>query len=780
MIIDIKSRQSLDKLVVGNKAYQLNNIYQLGFTICSGCVLTADFFDTFCKENKINKNDCSFSEKIKQGIFSADLCSRLKSIYQEVSKKTGLIIVRSSALHEDGSDKSFAGVYESISNISNFTEMLTAIKQVWCSYYNEAVLDYHNRGFRTSMPILIQEMIICDKAGVLFTRNPVTYKREYVLEACFGGNEKIIQNESKAERYIFTKSNIPKIQKGLLSQKELKKFIRIASILEENLKFPCDLEWGIRKKELYLFQARPIIRKGDKEVYNRPNGIFDCILLDRYASAASVCYLSLLDRWQSQVYLSYYHKKRGLQAEEYPLCFLNNRVYWNTKYQKKYFEDEGSKNLIKKIKFHHLVNCGYKNWYKRLPVYDKKIAVYQKKINLTEEYGDLKKLLETVIHNFSCFIGIDHYRFLGIAQILYKRLHKKLNNSNINEQDILKIIGIKTNQSKTVAVNHQLLQLAAEITEDNCIKVLFLEKNEKDILDELETSEKYVKFKKELDEFLRNHGHRGIDCDDLYHPHWIENPQSILLLLKQYIKNGVPKTEKEKYPRTKIPDRKLRSLIRLNGEYMCLRENQRYYFDKSWLLIRQILLKLSNYYIDKQVIQEKQDIFHMTIEEVMDGLTYPEYLISKEVICNRKQIYHESMEMIPPYMIKDSEILSVQKDTIHKSYKVLGVSSGKSHGKIKIINDIYDLGQVRKGDIGVVRTFHPSWTPVLKVVSGLIMNYGNMLSHGAVVAREYGIPVVVFNAEAKKVFKDGDYVEIDAGKGRIHVLEKGGERNGQD
>ena len=66
---------------------------------------------------------------------------------------------------------------------------------------------------------------------------------------------------------------------------------------------------------------------------------------------------------------------------------------------------------------------------------------------------------------------------------------------------------------------------------------------------------------------------------------------------------------------------------------------------------------------------------------------------------------------------------------------------------------------------------YPSWTPALKMAAGLIMSYGNMLSHGAVVAREYGIPVVVFNGDALRVFRNGDWLDIRGNTGRIRIVQ---------
>ena len=123
--------------------------------------------------------------------------------------------------------------------------------------------------------------------------------------------------------------------------------------------------------------------------------------------------------------------------------------------------------------------------------------------------------------------------------------------------------------------------------------------------------------------------------------------------------------------------------------------------------------------------------------------------------------------------MKDSQAVNFQKGKGCKSYKAMGISGGVAAGKIKVIYDLSELGSIEKNDICVVKTFHPSWTPLLQIVSGLIMSYGNMLSHGAVVAREYKIPVVVFNDDATKIFKNGDMVEIDGTNGRIRILEKG-------
>lgn len=761
MIISIKCNRELDKKIVGNKAYHLNQMFRLGYQICDGYILTATFFDTFCSFNSISVTETDFSEKIRRGRFSREQTDRLNKVFAKLTHGRGEVIVRSSSLEEDAVTNSFAGIYESVGNISNCSDMLTAIKLVWASYYKNSVWEYAKTQCN-SMPVIIQEMLQCTKAGMIFTRNPVTYEKEYMIEACLGNNNKILKDECDSERYVITKGYPKNCTKGVLTKREVKKLVQIAEKIEHELGFPCDIEWGIARKVCYMFQARPIVFTTKEDIYYHIREEMDCILLDRYAKPASVCYLSLLDAWQSKVYLSFYHKKRGKAVGEFPLCFLYNRVYWNNRYQRKYFQDDGGSLLYKKIKFYFLAATGYRKWYGRLGNYTKKISSYQKRLESIFELEELINLLTEVIRNFCIYIGIDHFRFLGIAQILYHKVEKT---------DMLQAISTKTNQSKTVQVNQELLRLTKDIHSHKEEYQLFEKNNENTILETLENDEKYHITWGKLQDFLKEHGHRGTDCDDLYYPHWYENPQSVISLLKQFLKNHLDEEPGQKNAAKRIGIRK-KWLVDLCGSYMCLREDQRYYFDKSWALLREILLKIADCLLEDNILEEKQDIFHLTIREIVDGVKYTGYFPDKKVILDRKEYFRKADEILPPYILKDSVGVAVQKGGGASSYKVMGVSSGYAVGRIRMINDIGDLATVKEGEIGVVRTFHPTWTPILKVVSGLIMNYGNILSHGCVVAREYNIPVVIFNGEAQKVLRKGDLVRMDANKGRIHILHK--------
>ncbi len=755
MIQNITSATKLTREHMGNKAYVLNKLAREGFRVCSGYVLSGRFFEKFCRSNHISPGTPAIANQIRDGHFDDDAHSLLRGVFQTVIKKTGQIIVRSSGTEEDTDGKSFAGIYESISYITTYEQMLQGIKKVWCSFFAGRAAVYSDTPSALSIPVMIQEMLTCDKSGVLFSRNPVSGQDQILIEACSGNNTKITRGEKKAVKNILTK-------------KERAALRHLCTDIEHRLGYPCDVEWGMQNHEIYIFQARPISACRDENIYTVPdNAAGDCILLDRYANPASVCYLSLLDAWQNQVYLSYYTKRPGASFDEKPLCFRSNRVYWNTKYQKKYFEDTGKHSLLRKIKLYHLMQIGYKCWYSRLPQYHATLDLLRREIDALSDPAKIPALLDRIIDNFCAFLGADHFLFLGLAQILYKKADSVLKKENY---DASKIIGENPSKNKTVQANEDLLAIVANVQSHPALRTLFLQSSEQKILQTLSEREEYRDCNTLLGAFLTKHGHRGIDCDDLYYPHWSEAPGQVILLIKQLLQlPPSASTEKEK---PIIENKKTRRLVSLANEYMCLRENQRYYFDKSWVLLRSLLLKTAGYFIERGILTDQQDIFHMTIGEIQDALKYRNYAPSGNTIDARRKNYLHQRQQTPPYMIKDCETVSVQKSTRSKSYKAMGISSGTASGKIRIVHSLNDLGHIEKGEIGVVKTFHPSWTPILKVVSGLIMNYGNMLSHGAVIAREYKIPVVVFNGDAESFFQNGDVVEINGTKGRIKVLEK--------
>lgn len=507
----------------------------------------------------------------------------------------------------------------------------------------------------------------------------------------------------------------------------------------------------------------------------------DCVLLDRYALPATVCYLSLLDEWQSKVRLSLCAQEGG----ERPLCFAYNRVYWNVRYQREQYEPPEGVEDRRRQELTGLIRRGYRSWYRRIPRYQARIRQMGRRLNDTNDATGLIALLNQAVQNFCVYFGVDHFQFLGIAQLLYRQLQQICHDRELRRQ-AEQLVGALSAKNKTVQANQELLKIAQKLRSTP---------GERSLIERYPPSEVYRRIglreapvlARRLARFCKKHGHRSVSCDDLAFPHWGEDPQRLVALLAQLVSgdaqpSGGGKGLKRQCARlarrmsgSGVSYRQAKECLKLTGEYMRLRENQRYYFDQSWVLLRQILLRLGQLFTVQGRLQRPDEIFHLTIAEVRLAAEYPAQPILQTLVEERARLFEQGQHAAPPYMLKDSSEVEVQKGAGASSYKGLGISPGKARGRVCLVRDVDDLGRLRQGDIGVVRTFHPSWTPMLRMVSGLIMSYGNLLSHGAVVAREYGVPVAVFNGDAMQALHDEDEVEFNGSTGRIRVLHPAGE-----
>ncbi len=826
----------------GGKTVNTAELLKRGYRVPEGFGLSVSCFESFCKHNGMDPSSSDLTEgELDKNHIPEAIEGVLEILWESfMLRPDEALVIRSSAVGEDGESRAYAGIYESFLNIRTCKDLKEGVKRCWNSYFSDRARFYRSTNTLegSGMGVLIQKLVEGDKSGVLFTINPISGNREEMMVECHPGlNLAVVDGSTSVDRFLLDRKGkivYPTINEkkfkyctgqqsfvidvaairqeewGLpvLSSEEAVSLADIGARLEGIFGHPCDIEWTIREGSLYILQCRPVTVRNTtlrtKDVY------FDCCiaedvectLLDRYSEPASTCYLSLLQSWESMVYLSFYTKREGRFYDEKPLLFYFNRVYWNLKYQREFFDDvafnsPGVDNFRKKLKLFRLMMKGYKGWYKRLDRYERYVREYEEcgRSSLTLE--ELGGTLKSMIHMFCNFIGKDHFQFLGLAQVSYNLLVKKLAALPDHKETIAAIIEAKVNKNMTMKSNSELLDLVRKAADAEEIRDIFMKEKAESIYARLSGSEIKERFRHMFDSFIAEHGHRGTSCDDLYTPHWVEEPSIVLELIKQFLTVSQEfdldrRKEREaasdynkamaiylaaafKNPvRRMWEGKKIKVLMELATEYMALRENQRYYFDKSWVVIRKMILAVGGLLKQRHIIEAEKDVFHLTIDEIFD-LCNPKTEVHeidwKKSIESRKNVYIRSAAIIPPFFIKNGDLMRLQKKGVKSSFKAVGISPGKAVGPVRIIRSIKDLSRVKQGEIAVVSTFHPSWTPVLGIVSGLVMNYGNILSHGAVVAREYKIPVVVFNDAATQVLVEGMWIEIDGTNGRIRICD---------
>lgn len=282
LILSLKAIKEKDKNIVGLKAFRLSELLNRDLPVPKAFVLTTCAFDPFFEENNLlylverlstedNKNILEdicheLKRKIKIGKFPKGLEEKLKK--EILKNKFKTIAVRSSATAEDLAFASFAGQFESYLNIPK-DKVFEFIRACWASLYEERVLSYtlyHQIPiYRIKMAVLIQEMIVAEKGGVIFTKDVLRDdERVIVIEATKGLGVGVVAGTTEPDRYIVEKTDLKTInqklkgQKPVLEDEEIFELANIGLLIENFYKTPQDIEWATKDGKIYLLQTRPI------------------------------------------------------------------------------------------------------------------------------------------------------------------------------------------------------------------------------------------------------------------------------------------------------------------------------------------------------------------------------------------------------------------------------------------------------------------------------------------------------------------------------------------
>ncbi|HEB68489.1 MAG TPA: hypothetical protein ENI88_02590, partial [Desulfobulbus sp.] len=200
---------------------------------------------------------------------------------------------------------------------------------------------------------------------------------------------------------------------------------------------------------------------------------------------------------------------------------------------------------------------------------------------------------------------------------------------------------------------------------------------------------------------------------------------------------------------------------------------------------RRVALGLGKHLAQKDHLQHAEDIFYLQLAEIRDlvegKFQFPETV--SEIVRLRKKAYAEAEDAEPPEFFLTERGAYYKTDHVFEqgpatcSLRGIGVSGGKIVGKVKVILDPASGHALQHGDILVTRTTDPGWTPLFFIAGGLILEKGGMLSHGAIVAREFGIPAIVDMQRATEILKDGEMIEIDGTAGTVTLLHEQKESN---
>ncbi|MDU2394423.1 phosphoenolpyruvate synthase, partial [Bacillus sp. (in: firmicutes)] len=292
--------------------------------------------------------------------------------------------------------------------------------------------------------------------------------------------------------------------------------------------------------------------------------------------------------------------------------------------------------------------------------------------------------------------------------------------------------------------------------------------------------------------FLNKYGMRCSGEIDITKTRWSEKPTTIIPMIlnnirdfeagasKRKFEEGLQealKKEEELVERLQhLPDGKqkveeTKRMIRNIRNFIGYREYPKYGMINRYFIYKQALLKEAEQLVQSGVIREVDDIYYLTFEELHEVIRTNK--LDYKVIHQQENEYKLYEKLTPPrVMTSDGEIITgkYKRENLPVDAIVgLPVSSGVIEGRARVILNMEDAN-LEDGDILVTAFTDPGWTPLFVSIKGLVTEVGGLMTHGAVIAREYGLPAVVGVENATKLIKDGQRIRVHGTEGYIEVL----------
>ncbi|MBT2646956.1 phosphoenolpyruvate synthase [Bacillus sp. ISL-34] len=293
-------------------------------------------------------------------------------------------------------------------------------------------------------------------------------------------------------------------------------------------------------------------------------------------------------------------------------------------------------------------------------------------------------------------------------------------------------------------------------------------------------------------DYLGKYGMRCAGEIDITRTRWSEKPITLVPLILGNIKNFEPNASNRKFEQGRqealikeqelldrlkqLPDgeqkaKETKRMIDLIRNFIGYREYPKYGMVNRYFVYKQALLKEAEQLVQANVIHEKEDIYYLTFEELHEVVLAKK--LDYQIISKRKDEYKLYEKLTPPRVFtSDGEIIvgEYKRENLPAEAIVgLPVSSGVIEGRARVILNMEEA-DLEDGDILVTTFTDPSWTPLFVSIKGLVTEVGGLMTHGAVIAREYGLPAVVGVEHATKLIRDGQRIRVHGTEGYIEIL----------
>ncbi|MGF3499013.1 MAG: PEP/pyruvate-binding domain-containing protein [Candidatus Methanosuratincola sp.] len=605
-----------------------------------------------------------------------------------------------------------------------------------------------------------------------------------------------------------------------LSDSDLRRLHDLGISIEAWFGAPQDIEWALGGGEFYILQSRPVTTVGRGEtLWTRAYG-------DEYwADVTSPLFFSWLGEWLSKYVLEEGYRVMGYwELQGLDLLKLHKgHIYFNTAVLEAVFTFNPRFSRTKELlnyfpeKDQERVANAKTKILKRIWA-EVRIFFKDRDGMITRTYKAYEEWAERFLEEMKGFDCLDlsalsdaelrfqyermvekflkHFRLIRYGMVTHSigtnMMVKRWLSDWLGDSSGALYASIVSGlpDNKTIKTNNALLELARALRSDPAASSLIRDRPSGAFIDALRSDPALRTFSDKFYAFLREYGHRS-HTREMYFPRWADDPTLVVDMLKSLVNSpdvDVEGMEREKIERRLAAEREIlerisrlrfgffrkhlfRIIMKYAQIYLQFRENQRFYLDHIIYRQRRIFVEYGRRLAQRGLIEGEDDVFFLTKEEIF-AMAEGRMPDMKGRIRERRREFDEYRDRLPPKFLKGKaefdDTLTLDKGVT----RVTGTSAspGIATGKVRVVESIEGLGEVETGEILVASNTDPGWTPVFSKLGGLITETGGILSHGAVVSREYGIPAVTGVKDAKSIFRTGQTVTVDGNQGVILLL----------
>lgn len=694
------------------------------------------------------------------------------------------LVVRSSAVGEDSQQASAAGQYKTVLGVTTKEQLQQAIASVLASYDNPAAIDYRKqRGLpEEAMAVLIQIQVQGVFSGVAFSRDPITQQSDaVVIEALPGDASKVVSGQVTPDQYrvIVSQADLAQSSEWILPENMTltvegegdipPRLIQQVAFLARHLEahyhgIPQDIEWSYDGKTLWLLQSRPITtllpvwtRKIAAEVIPgliRP--------LTWSINRPLTCGV-----W-GEIFTIVLGSARGLDFNQTATLHYS-RAYFNASLLGRIFlrmglPPESLEFLTRGAKFS---KPPLRSTVSNIPGL---MRLLNRELNLEKDFQrDDRQYFQPALIELQNSDNRDPAQLLSRIDSILGLLRKATYYSILAPLSVAlrlaifrkKDAEIDNSLTPEVASLRSLTQLAGDAR-----RVLPASQDvSSGVFTQLAATDQGREILRQFDQLLERYGYLSEVGTDIAVPTWREEPSYVRELFVQLVRSGELGGNELHRHRGK------RGLVQGRVD---LKGRVTEVYSQLLAHLRWCFVALEQVWIQSGLLASTGDIFFLEFEEVQRVIADADSELSsrlKKLVEQRRSQLEKDRGLEVPFLVYGNAPPTSSASSVSSAslLKGIGASPGKVEGRVKVLRNLQAF-EIDRDTILVVPYTDSGWAPLLARSGGLIAEVGGRLSHGAIVAREYGLPAVMDIHNATVILQDGQRVEIDGQLGTVQIL----------